>query len=338
MTGPLAETPSDIRTADFPVETFNPENFLEERVVTPKGGQPTTFRFLVVDDPQKWEEAAALFCNYDMPVVGTYPPEVMRFPLSGISMKVWEATEIANPVPEWDGADGDVTKDFKKEQDRIAREKNVEIFERSLGKKIPGVNAAEKVRWLNDRSPGEADALLLFVTNQACNLQDGQQMMSYNLLSRTCEQVVTMIDDFEKWTKAVESKYVFRMQRPFQDYILEFPMRGIDETRRLEIEEETKRPHPPIVPKRDSKGRFDPTQMVPDYNDHTWLQQSRAVTQKRTVMFFESCLTFSIPGIDVKQKYDWISKRLVGDVVRVRRFIEDSLLSYKARYDVFTTG
>src|SRR3954471_12237850 len=63
------------------------------------GDQEYTFHFLVIDSPEKWDEAEKTMGTYKMPIVGTH--QVIAFPMHGPSLKQWEDIEVKFIVPEW---------------------------------------------------------------------------------------------------------------------------------------------------------------------------------------------------------------------------------------------
>lgn len=302
------------------------------------------FDVLVVDRHDLWVAARDLSTTYNMPIVGSQ--KTRSFPLQGVSLRDWEHIEAIHTIPELkeDESDPEANSKIRIEHERkkaaaILR-KQCAVFEKSTGKSIPGDTIDEKVNFLSQRNPGEIEALWNYIYLSMCSMTDGGLMQSYNTLAAKSERdnsEILSFGSFEDWTTACETQYIFRMQRPFEKYIIEFPLRAISEEQKQAIEAETREPEAPRVPKRDPRTkRFDPTQLVPNLQDPAWLQSMRAINQKRTAMFFSACLTFNIPGDNWQDKYAWISEKLVGDVIRVKRFIEHEIVNIGSRYDFFT--
>lgn len=309
----------------------------EHRRLKMKNGNDQTFDFLVVDTAEKWQPANEFYSMYDMPLVGT--SKKIRFHLQGISLAAWEEMEQDHKLPEWE-SDGTPDVEFEQRREQILSEKFSHVFELALGKKLPGESYAEKATYLRQLNPGEVQALFLFVQNTACNYRNGELIDTYMraVLSRMdAESDLVEFSGFEEWKVATEACYVFRMHRPFEDYLIEFPLKNISSEDRSRIEAECRDPEPPRKPKRDSKTkRIIAGETEPDFMDDHWLKKCRAVNQKKLVMYLDACLPFQLPGENQLKQYEWVSQRLMGDVVRLKEFIEQELCGYASRYSFFT--
>jgi hypothetical protein len=316
-------------------KTNTDDKFVRRKLAT-KDKTEYEFKFLVIDSAEKWEIASTIFSDYDMPLLGK--GQVLRFTLKGVSLADWERVEIEHRIPKWDDNQGVETEDHKQLVELALSCKRAQVIEVSSGKKIPGEDYAAKSKALQSLNPGEVLALYYHIQNIVCSMDNGNLFGQYQRVAAEAsanfkDRVVTF-DSFDVWQKATETPYIFRMQRPTEDYILEFPLKNISAEAKLAIDSETREPEAPKVPARDPQSRkFIPNQLVPDYNDVGWLSRVRAIHQKRTVMFFSACLPFDIPGQNEKEKYEWLSQRLVGDVVRLRNFIEEELCEYHSRYN-----
>lgn len=297
------------------------------------------FKIVIIDSPEKWQAAIEVGANYTMALPGG---SKMQFKLCGVSLKDYEEAETSHPIQR-------VNEDAS-EQEQAAQRAEIEsaisrkqccILEKALRKPIPGETIDAKVAYLSQRTSGEIEALYKFVQETLGNLVDGNMMQAF-LISTTKKDKdddVVEFSDFSDWKTAAETKYTMRMHRGVQDFLIEFPLKGVSEEARREIDLQCKEPDPPKIPKRDPKtGRFDPSILVPNYEDHTWKRSLRAVNQIRTVKTFAACLPFEIPGGNDQQKYAWISERLVGDVVRLKRFIDTEIIGIGAKLDLFTRG
>lgn len=287
------------------------------------------FKVLVVDSPDKWLSSSTTFTYYNMPVIGTN--RSTRFKFQGVSLSVWDDLESAHILPAWTG-EGVPPPDFRSEQEKIAREKMAHVLELTLCRKIPGETWGDKATWIERMNPGEMQAMYMSAQYDACNLRNGPLLNDYNDWSTKSRQIEDFAG-FESMSDASKSQYFFRMHRPSDEYLLEFPLKGISAKQREEIDRECKEPEPPKAPKRDPITRaIDFKNMVPNLQDKQWLDKCRVVGRRRTIMFFNACLPFEIPGKTLSKQFDWLGGRLVGDVVRLKNFITDELTSYHTRY------
>lgn len=331
MTETAASTSSSAKTAPLPPG-------IVRRTYRGSDNSEYVFDFLIVDDPEKWVPAEKITGQYDMPMLGRGTS--LRFNLTGVSSKAWEEIEIQHPISKWNFEGRQPDDEFMRKHELEIAAKQAHIIELSSGKIIPGENHAAKAVALQKMNGGEVEALYRYIQSVVCGTEDGRLFQQFK---RVCGDIdiksadVMEFTDFTDWQKASEFGYVFRMQRPGDDFILEFPLKNISSEAKQTIESETRDPEPPQIPDRDpTTGKMMPHKMVPDYNDSAWLIRCRAVAQKRITMFFNACLPFQIPGQNLMQQYEWLSCRLVGDVVRVQRFIEDELCGYRSRFDFFT--
>lgn len=313
-----------------------PEEKFETRNLKDENGSDNFYSFLVIDSAEKWEDACDLHTHYDMPIIGT--DRKIRFPLQGISQAEWEQIELKVNVPEWEGPEGEETPEFEEGVERAVLEKKMLLFEAATGQKVPGENTEQKIAFLEDRCPGEVDALFAFISQVLSNFVGGSILDEYNIIRNRSKAEVHEFKSFDDWHKASESKYIFRMQRPFQRHIIEIPLKAIDSSTKNKIFRDTEPPTPPRVPKRLPDGSFNPRETEPNYKDTAWKQRQRACGQRRVVNLLDACLPFLIPGSNDKEKYEWLSRKLVGDVIQLRDFIEDDILGYGSRYDFFTIG
>lgn len=308
------------------------EAALVTRVFVDERGSERHFKVLVVDCPEKWLTSETVLFTYDMPVLGTN--RFKRFKFTGISLSAWDDLESAHLVPIWQG-DGQPNEAFNAEREKVSREKMVHVLEVSLKEKIPGSTWAEKADWLENKNMGEFQALYMAAQYEACNLRDGDILSDYIDLSSMNRQVEDFTG-FSKMDDASKSQYFFRQQRPGDNYIIEFPLRGVSSRQREEIDNECKEPEPPKVPKRDhTRGTLDFKNMIPNLQDKQWLDRCRVVGRKRTMMYFNACLPFEIPGKTINEQFDWLGNKVVGDIVKLKRFMTEEITSYASRYNSF---
>jgi hypothetical protein len=311
----------------------------EVRSVKNKNGV-SNFNVLVVDTAEKWLPANAIHAAYNMPITGSN--RSMRFNLYGVSLQDWEEAEINFPVPQRleDENANDAAKQARLTAvDAAVIRKRCFLFEKALQQQIPGKDIDEKVAYLSQRTTGEIEALHRFIEGSLANFTDGELLQTFHSMTMAANEdnEVITFTGFGDWQVASETKYIFRMHRATEQHLVEFPLKGISEEVRKDIDLQCKDPEPPRIPRKDpTTGRFDPSVLVPNYEDYTWKKSVRAINQMRIVRLLSACLPFEIPGGNNQEQYKWLAQRAVGDVIRIRNFINNEILGVGARYDFFT--
>lgn len=324
----MSETEAAVNETEKPV--------LEKREVKGPDGGSYQFDFLVIDSPDKWALAEETKGQFLLPILGT--GRSIRFNMQGINLAKWNEVEERYTLPD-SKEDIEPGQNYQAVYDRQMILKQLALLELAVGQKLPGTTDEERIKFMSDKSEADLEAMFNYITHHLCAMQDGSVVESYEVLSRSNKQEVVDFTGFADWQAASQTNFNFRMQRPGDEFILEFPLKNIDMATRQAIDEKTKQPDPPQVPMRDPiSKKLIQGQMVPNLKDPAWRKQCRSISQKRIVMYFEACLPFSIPGNNDFEKYGWISKRLLGDVVRLKEFIEKKILDYSSRYDFFTNG
>jgi hypothetical protein len=316
------------------VPSSPPKNRLERRTIKSPEGREYAFDFLVIDSVEKWLIAEETKGEFHLPL---NDGRVMRLRMSGINLRDWNEIEEKYVLPEREGNEDEAT--FKRKHDSVQILKELAILEKAIGQKIPGETDDDRLTFMANKNEADLESMFNFITNSLCAMTDGSMVDSYETVSRVAKQEVVEFAGFDDWQAASETRHVFRMQRPGDEFIIEFPFRGIDMKTRQRIDEQTKMPDAPQIPMRDPvTKKLIQGQMTSNLKDPVWRKQCRSVNQKRIVLYFEACLPFEIPGANEYEKYDWISRRLLGDVVRAKTFIEQQILDYTGRYDFFTGG
>src|SRR5690606_1956972 len=145
--------------------------------------------------------------------------------------------------------------------------KRINILEASCQMQVPGKTKQEKYDWLVKRSPRELDEVTNYIRMITCNLSDRtpKLLQRYHDVSSVNKlPLAREVKSFEDWKVATEIENSFIMQRPFQDFLIEFPLKSLSYEIRMQIDKETKEPEPPRIPARNKEtGRFDPSQTVP---------------------------------------------------------------------------
>lgn len=305
---------------------------LEIRKLTVENNRDRYFGVLVIDSPELWQQAEVMRTSYTMRPGGNSAEVTFNLtPLKLASVELIESTNIVPSEPR----EGESKDEYEARKQRIVDRKLIEQLEIALGDKIPGNDFEQKTEWLNRRLPAEIMALQNYIGNTLAALDDGNVLSDYSKYSRQ-QQTEKIISSFADWDEGATAKYTFRMARPWENYILEFPLRGITAAEKKAIHESTPDPEPPMTLAIDprTKKRI-PNQMVPNYDDPAYMARRRSNEQKKIVAYFSHCLTFDIPGDNPKEKYDWISLHVTGDVLKLKDFIDSNVISYRDRYDFF---
>ena len=301
------------------------------------------YDFLVIDAHEKWKDAKDFSGRYELDFGG----KVLNIPLKGISYLAWEQQEEMYPYPE-KPVDKDGDKPSKQQLDEYAalvenirQQRKVFMFQDVVGKSIPGQSMDEKVAWLSNRGYDTVEAFYAYIELHMTGLSDGDLLQAYNMESAQENHRPPSIDltSFEDWDTADKTHATFRMSRKFDDHIVEFNLRRVPHETKEKIDRETQVPDPPQKPGRNPiTKKFDPAFFTQDTKDHRWLQACAAMRHKKTVMVLDATLPFDIPGNDFKEKYAWISKKLMGDVYKLERFVFEELLGYRRQLDFFTSN
>lgn len=337
MTATTVEN-ADPAPATLPPQSTVNKSDLIERAIETEDDRKCTFQFLTIDSAEKWKEASEFRTVFEMPILGS--DRTMQFNVRGLSLADCEVIETQHRISDWKG-EGNPPPAFEESRQQVIFEKMVHVFEEACEIKFPGETWGEKANAVRKLNPGEIEALYQFIFNKASNGADGPLLGQYDLLSsfrKNKSKATAVFTDFSQWEAATRTGYFFRMQRPLENFIIEFPLKNISSADRAMIESETRTPDAPKMPRRGPDKKPIPGEMIPDLEDEGWLRACRAVGQKRTAMYLNACLTFQIPGANLQAQYEWLSKRLLGDVTRLRDFIEEDLIGYRSRFDFFTNS
>jgi hypothetical protein len=312
-------------------------NTPETRKINTKTGVKE-FKIIKIERAEDWPTADKFEMDYLMSQPNSKTK--IRIPMKGISLSAWEKIEADNIIPQVQEDDPDEVKDDIAQMAAVAEnKKTISLFEEVIGQKIPGESFEEKISFLNKRNAGEIDAIKFFIRTRAGAISDGSLIGEYlTAIDSDTKQEVIQFTGFDDWKTATESKHTLRIHRPFEDYIVEFPVKGLSQEKKQEITERTKEPKPPMVPARSKEDprRFDRNRLIPNRTDPSFLQQVRAANQLRTAMYFNECMMFTIPGGNEMEQYNWIASHLIGDVLKLKNFIEDEIANYMGYYDFFT--
>ncbi len=303
---------------------------IEERTIK-SGDKEYTFNFLVIDKPDLWLPANLFTSEFTMPIIGKN--KAIKFRLNGISYSQWEKMEFDYRTPD------EMPRNTKTEiiayeeaVEKIKNKRKVYLFELSTGKKIEGETIEQKIENLQRIGVGESDALYAKIIDSFA--MDGTILQSYNSLISSNTEVIEA-DSFDIWCSSSESGYSLRMQRRFEDFIIEIPLKQLKESTKKEIEEATREDLPPSRHGKNQMGRIDPSVIEYNYDDPKWKASRKVKARKRLVMQLDALLPFQIPGTTYEEKYNWIGDRLLYDVLTMRNFIDTELFEYSSRINFF---
>lgn len=328
----------------MPQRAIDLKTMMEVRTLTEEDGSQSVFDVLVIDKPEKWLPAKEHTHQISLRTPGTN--NAKRFNLSAISYKDWEKIEDSNPLPEAKmddyGQENVNDPSYLEAHAKVAEQRNILFVEASLGEKIPGEKPEDKIVWLSKRSAGEFERLVSTIRNTMGAISDGSLLDQYvaatMALANKTPVVVSEVKSLADWEEVSsnDSYGSFRICRPFENYIVEFPVKAISTEQRMQIE---KLCNPPIAPKGPYvdpiTNRIDPRRVAPNYKDPHYLSKVNQMHAKKMLLLVQAALTFDIPGSNDEECMKWLTDRTVGDVIKLRRFIDEELLGYKQQFDSF---
>lgn len=343
MTEVYAELAGEVYTAPISsslAPNGNGKPHTEKRRVETKN-TCNDYDFLVLDTPEKWLDAKDFKGRYELDFGG----RIINVPLMGISYIDWELQEEMYPFPD-KPTDKDGEKPTKEDLEAhevlvetIHQQRKVYMFQNVTGKAIPGQEMAEKVNWLNSRGYDAVESFQNYLELFMTGLADGEILAAYDNESAQAITKPQAVDftSFEDWDTAADTHAMFRFCRKFDDFIVEIPLRRVPHELKEKIDRETQVPDPPQKPGRNPlTKKFDPAFFKPDTKDSRWLQTCASMRHKKIIMVLEATLPFQIPGSDIKEKYNWVNKKLMGDVYKIQQFVFNELLGYRRQLDFFT--
>lgn len=302
-------------------------------------GVETEYKFLVIRSAKDWLPATDFKARTEL----QYPGLNKRLTITanGISFFQYDSAEAKYRLPpkpdNFDSLSPSEKEAKELVRNKIIWKKRFELFEISTGKSIPGNTPDEKIAYMNKLGAGEAEAFFDRLLTYHSAIEEGTLLQRYiSQLSESIEQIE--MDSFDDWMKLSQVGSVFRMQRPFEDHIIEIQLKQLTEEARIEIEENTKDPIPPSKPGiHPVTKKVDAAFTAFNYEDQKYIEQKRAIEHKRIKMYFQAVLPFEIPGDTEGNKWKWISDRLIGDVIKLRNFIEGQVSDYRSKIPFFSS-
>jgi len=323
-------TPAPPPEAVKPQEESRGPGFVKRRYKD--GDTDVIFDFLVIDKPELWKPASEFTSKH----VLNFGDRKIALNVKSLSYKQWEGVELGYPLPE-------ITSPMSAQEtyelrEPIRRKRYVNVLELSTGMLIPGSTLEEKVEWLMGFGAGHARAAYTDIVDHFSNTENGSLMdRYYDLISKPAVQEVATASSFEDLLAASQTGSFFRMQRPFEDYIIEIPLRHLSDSQKNEIDSQCKEPLPPGKPgKNPTTGKPDAAFMEYNRNDARYLESLKAVNRLKLVLQFDAILPFKIPGSGFAEKWEWLSSRMIGDVVKLQEHINEKILNYQSALRSFS--
>jgi len=287
------------------------------------------FSVLVLDSPDKWEEAIGMSFSREIQI----DQKKLKLNLRCVPYGAYKYISENFEIPEEDEDDDASDPQAKKESiDSVILKRKVLFFEAATGKPIAGNNLAEKAAKLAERPVAVVDKIFDVINHYACAVVDDSVTEEFNAISSKEAAVMEFndIDSIFDGTDSVSDR-VFVFSRPFQNYIIKVPLKSISSERRSQIESECKIPTPP---RRPGKG-FDVNNPQPWAKEPHYVARVRNIKNKKMMMYLDECLTFKIPGDTIEQKQQWLGKRLVGDVLKIQLFIQREIIDASMAFNFF---
>jgi hypothetical protein len=226
-----------------------------------------------------------------------------------------------------------------KERGEWQLKRQVRMLEVATRQVIPGDDMKAKMQWVAERNNGELQALCAYIADVCTGLREGQMHEIMKQIHSMSSHETKIVSNFSEWEIAAQTLANFRMCRPVEDFVFQIPMKGISQTRKLEIDQECILPVPPMKMGIDPQTqRPSPKYKKENPRDPDYIRAKRAVEDKWMIMILDECMPFKIPGTSIKEKREWLNRRLLGDVIKLRQFIDNELLGSLSRYNFFTKG
>lgn len=299
------------------------------------------FKFLVVNSPEKWEPAKDIL--YTFPMVLPNTGKRLDIPMKGTSYGDMRTIWAKYTIPIWDRPDVEAPPAFQAAVQEMQDKRIIAQVELATGMEMPGKTFEEKRDWMNRCNPADMGSIQMFVIREVANTDNyvGPYLQAYNELRRYFpEETGVTISSFDQFLQETsEVIHRFTMNRHGQDYLVEFPLKGLSQTQRQEIEDQTKEPTPPMIPVfHPVTNQPIPGQTKQNPSDPGYLRAMNRLMQKRTLLFLNACLPFKIPGDNEEGQLTWLGDRLVGDVMQLNNYINQVILGVEGRYAFFTNG
>jgi hypothetical protein len=283
-----------------------------------------TYKVLVIDSPDKWS------CADDLKFTDVIQrgSQNVRINLQCIPFSTNVYVNDFYPIP--NESDFVNKSEYVIESEKIKLIRKAIFIETALGISLKGSSIEEKASSLSLFPANYIDRLSDIISNKAASLHDGVLAQAYKKSEESGAKIKDIknedIFDFS------ECPFVhFRTARPFEDYLIEFPLKQLTTEDRSRIESDNVIPDPPNRPGRG----FDTKNSVPWPEEPGYKARIGKMAIKKTIDFLQACLPFEIPGNNVHEKHNWIGKRPAGDVLKLKLFIQMELVDYSWAVNFF---
>lgn len=298
----------------------------EDSFITEKEFKDSKFKVIVVDSPEKWVDANCLTFEQS---INFSPNTSTLFKFRGIPYSTWNYAMMNYKILD------DIEQN--KESNRIALlSRKIHLLEHATGKKFKGNSMDEKIANYEQKPIRFVDQLNSLINDIVCGVGDGPLSLAYKKELEKSPIIAKSFEDFDDLNSVNQNEFELYIQRQFQSHILIFPIKAVSQADKQNIESQIPRPTPPLKPRKDTAGRIDySSSPEPDVSDPGYLMKLRVAAEKRITMYLDACLPFNIPGNAFSDKSEWIGRKLVGDVHKLHRFIEDNVINYTGGFSFF---
>lgn len=279
------------------------------------------FKVITIDSHEKWQKASDISFVKEIVIDG----KKIKFNLKCVSLGRFKYINENYPMPE---RDTNASMEDQKEAVSDAEislmqaRRRVLYFEGCSGKLLPGKDLDDKARILLGKPVDLIDRVFEIVNNHACASIDNDQSLEYNALRSKHAEVIE-VNDIESFLSDENlASRMFAFGRPFDDIVIEIPLKTIASQRRSEIEESFKIPSPPQRPGKN----FDVQNPVAWYDEPHYVAKVRNIRNRKFLAFLEECLMFKIPGTTEDEKTEWLNERPVGDILKLQLYVQRELV------------
>ncbi len=307
-------------TTDDNVNTVNTDDKINNDMFeTRKFKDDLEYKVLVLDSPEKWEDADQItFKENIQRGTKSYQAQFKCIPFSTNAY-----LNESHPIPDENSIPDKSAYELELETAKMSR--RVIMIEQALGVTFPGENLTGKINHLSKFGGVYIDRISDIISNQACCLADGDMVEFYNRSSELGVVTPTVKSNEDLFNmNEEEPTSFFRFQRPFQDFMIEMPLKSLTTEERSRIEHENRIPDPP---RRPGKG-FDTRNPVPWPEEPSYKAKVAKIKIRKMIDYIQTCLPFEIPGNNPQEKYNWISKKPAGDILKLQLFIQSELVDY----------
>lgn len=269
-----------------------------------------------------WPEASAMRFSVGI----QYGGKLTTFNIRGVSDSELSYIQGKNEVPEAKDDNEERDPGFIELRDRRVDLRKVSLFELAIGEKIPGNTEGEKLKWLRGQCTISIQNLYDVIQDVSLGLgsNDNEGHYRMHLLESPDAREFLSFAALEE-----DPTYSFIRGRQGQDYVNVFAMNAITEEVKLSIENSNKLDPPPMRPSKSPDGTLDYKNAEPWFDEPMYKLRTDKAKKAKSAAYMSHCIPFNIPDDD------WIGKRMAGDVLRMKLFIQQELLDPSIRTSFF---